>query len=199
MFLKGLYSAEQAIADRLIVRAAGSPPWAGHRVAQAITWVESRTGKTLSLSQREAVRLVLVIEARGYHRRPWRRQDQHARLDPPHPSRERCAGCPRCSNRARGKTDNRADWRGGKDHPPAPRGSPKHGGFTRNEENPLECDLLVIDETSMVDVPLMNALLKAVPPTQACCSSGTWTSCRQWGLGRCWPTSSIRDACRLSG
>src|SRR3954469_1992141 len=41
--------------------------------------------------------------------------------------------------------------------------SPKHGGFTRNEENPLECDLLVIDETSMVDVPLMNALLKAVP------------------------------------
>jgi exodeoxyribonuclease V alpha subunit len=40
---------------------------------------------------------------------------------------------------------------------------PKHGGFSRNEENPLDCDLLVIDETSMVDVPLMNALLKAVP------------------------------------
>jgi exodeoxyribonuclease V alpha subunit len=41
---------------------------------------------------------------------------------------------------------------------------PKHGGFSRNEENPLDCDLLVVDETSMVDVPLMNALLKAVPP-----------------------------------
>ena len=25
--------------------------------------------------------------------------------------------------------------------------NPKHGGFSRNEENPLECDLLVIDET----------------------------------------------------
>ena len=34
---------------------------------------------------------------------------------------------------------------------------PKHGGFSRNEENPLDCDLLVVDETSMVDVPLMNA------------------------------------------
>jgi exodeoxyribonuclease V alpha subunit len=45
--------------------------------------------------------------------------------------------------------------------------SPKHGGFTRNEENPLACDLLVIDETSMVDVPLMHALLKAVPPEAA--------------------------------
>lgn len=40
---------------------------------------------------------------------------------------------------------------------------PKHGGFSRNEDNPLACDLLVIDETSMVDVPLMNALTKAVP------------------------------------
>ena len=40
---------------------------------------------------------------------------------------------------------------------------PKHGGFSRNEENPLACDLLVLDECSMIDVPLMNALTKAVP------------------------------------
>ena len=32
----------------------------------------------------------------------------------------------------------------------------------RYEENPLDCDLLVVDETSMVDVVLMNSLLKAV-------------------------------------
>ena len=41
---------------------------------------------------------------------------------------------------------------------------PRTGGFKRSEENPLEGDLLVVDETSMVDVPLMYALLKAVPP-----------------------------------
>ena len=40
---------------------------------------------------------------------------------------------------------------------------PKTGGFKRGGENPLECDLLVVDETSMVDVPLMRALLTAVP------------------------------------
>ena len=39
---------------------------------------------------------------------------------------------------------------------------PKGGGFKRNVENPLDCDLLVLDETSMVDVLLMHALLKAV-------------------------------------
>jgi exodeoxyribonuclease V alpha subunit len=40
---------------------------------------------------------------------------------------------------------------------------PKAGGFKRNAENPLECDLLVMDETSMVDVMLMQALMKAAP------------------------------------
>lgn len=38
------------------------------------------------------------------------------------------------------------------------------GGFQRNEENPLDTDVLIIDEVSMVDLPLMNALLKAVMP-----------------------------------
>ena len=44
---------------------------------------------------------------------------------------------------------------------------PKTGGFSRNEKKPLACQLLVVDETSMVDVPLMNALLRALPPRAA--------------------------------
>lgn len=38
-------------------------------------------------------------------------------------------------------------------------------GYQRNEENPLEGDVLIVDECSMIDVILMNALLKAIPPT----------------------------------
>jgi exodeoxyribonuclease V alpha subunit len=41
---------------------------------------------------------------------------------------------------------------------------PATGKFTRNEGNPLDCDLLVVDETSMVDVVLMANLLRALPP-----------------------------------
>ena len=37
-------------------------------------------------------------------------------------------------------------------------------GFNRNEENPLEADVIIIDEMSMVDLPLMHALLRAVMP-----------------------------------
>jgi ATP-dependent exoDNAse (exonuclease V) alpha subunit len=40
---------------------------------------------------------------------------------------------------------------------------PRTGSFRRNEDAPLDCDLLVVDETSMVDVPLMRAVLRAVP------------------------------------
>ena len=41
---------------------------------------------------------------------------------------------------------------------------PKTGGFRKGGADPLDCDLLVVDESSMLDVPLMNALTRAVPP-----------------------------------
>lgn len=37
------------------------------------------------------------------------------------------------------------------------------GSFERNELNPLEADVIIIDEMSMVDIQLMHALLKAIP------------------------------------
>ncbi|MBS0651008.1 MAG: ATP-dependent RecD-like DNA helicase [Verrucomicrobia bacterium] len=39
----------------------------------------------------------------------------------------------------------------------------KAGGFKRNRQNPIACDLLIIDEASMIDTQLMSHLLKAVP------------------------------------
>ncbi len=41
--------------------------------------------------------------------------------------------------------------------------SPAEDGFARNEDNPLACGLLVVDEASMMDTMLMYHLLKAVP------------------------------------
>ena len=37
------------------------------------------------------------------------------------------------------------------------------GGFQRNEDNPLDCHYLIVDEASMIDTVLMHHLLKAVP------------------------------------
>jgi exodeoxyribonuclease V alpha subunit len=41
--------------------------------------------------------------------------------------------------------------------------SPKKAGFQKNDEYPLNCDLLIVDEFSMVDCVLMHHLLKAIP------------------------------------
>ena len=40
----------------------------------------------------------------------------------------------------------------------------KKRGFQKNDENPLNCDLIIIDEASMIDTILMHYLLKAIPP-----------------------------------
>ncbi len=41
--------------------------------------------------------------------------------------------------------------------------SPRKGGFQRNRENPLPADLIIVDEASMIDILLLNHLLKAIP------------------------------------
>lgn len=39
----------------------------------------------------------------------------------------------------------------------------KTGKFKRNKNNPLVCDLIILDEASMIDTQLMNHLLRAIP------------------------------------
>ena len=43
--------------------------------------------------------------------------------------------------------------------------SPDEGGFEHDESNPLQTDMVVIDEASMLDLQLFHSLLKALPPT----------------------------------
>ena len=43
-----------------------------------------------------------------------------------------------------------------------PEGEDNHMHYGRNEDNPLEADVIIIDEMSMVDLPLMNVLLRAI-------------------------------------
>ena len=41
---------------------------------------------------------------------------------------------------------------------------PGRGGFTSNEQNPLSCDFIIMDETSMLDLRLASALVRSIPP-----------------------------------
>jgi exodeoxyribonuclease V alpha subunit len=163
VFLKGLHGAERAIADRLIARAAGTPPWPAIDLDRALPWVEARTGKTLSASQREAVRLVLSspvsVMTGGPGVGKTSTLDSLLRILVAKDVRVLLAA-------PTGRAAKRMTEQTGIEAKTIHRLleiNPKHGGFSRAEDNPLDCDLLVIDETSMVDVPLMNALTRAIP------------------------------------
>ncbi|MET0428616.1 MAG: ATP-dependent RecD-like DNA helicase [Microvirga sp.] len=164
IFLKGLYGAERAIAERLRERAAEPPPWPAIDLERALPWVEAKTGKVLSPSQHAAVGLVLgakvAVMTGGPGVGKTSTLDTLLRILSAKGVRVLLAA-------PTGRAAKRMAEQTGLEAKTIHRLleiDPKHGGFSRNEDNPLDCDLLVIDETSMVDVPLMNALTRAIPP-----------------------------------
>ena len=56
--------------------------------------------------------------------------------------------------------------------------------FERNEENPLDADVIIIDEMSMVDIYLLHSLLKAVTRNPAD-PGGRCEPASQRGAGKC--------------
>ncbi|MBB2962638.1 ATP-dependent RecD-like DNA helicase [Methylobacterium sp. R2-1] len=167
IFLSGLHAAERVIAERLLRRNQGKPPWQEIELAKALPWVEGKTGKSLSPSQAEAVQLVLgaklAVITGGPGVGKTSTLDTILRI-------LRAKGVQVLLAAPTGRAAKRMSEQTGLEAKTIHRLleiDPKHGGFSRNEENPLSCDLLVIDETSMVDVPLMNALTKAVPERAA--------------------------------
>jgi exodeoxyribonuclease V alpha subunit len=162
VFLAGLHRAEQAIAERLRVLASGPPPWPEIDAAKAVPWVEARTGLTLAESQLAAVRLalrskVLVITGGPGVGKTTLVNSILKILTAKGAVVALCAPTGRAAKRLsestglEGQTIHRLLET-----------DPKTGGFKRDEAHPLACDLLVVDETSMVDVPLMRALLRAL-------------------------------------
>ncbi|GAL98725.1 DNA helicase RecD/TraA [Acetobacter tropicalis NRIC 0312] len=167
IFLTGLYRAEQSIAERLRACAVGRPPWPDIDAAKAMTWVEGKTGLALAPSQQEAVRLalrskVLVITGGPGVGKTTLVNAILKIVTAKGTDVQLCAPTGRAAKRLsestglEGKTIHRLLET-----------DPANGSFKRDDTNPLTCDLLVVDEASMVDVLLMRSLLRALPDSAA--------------------------------
>jgi exodeoxyribonuclease V alpha subunit len=147
--------------------AVGAPPWPTIDADKAIPWVEGKTGLTLAESQRAAVRLALASKVLVITGGPGVGKTTLVNsilkvVAAKGPEIALCAPTGRAAKRLAEST--------GRDATTIHRlleADPKEGGFKRTDLHPLDCDLLVVDETSMVDVPLMRALLKALPGSAA--------------------------------
>jgi exodeoxyribonuclease V alpha subunit len=167
IFLAGLYRAERSIADRLHTLSAGRPSWPLIDVARAIPWVERKTGLRLAESQMQALRLavaskVLVITGGPGVGKTTLVNSILTILRAKGVNVALCAPTGRAAKRLGESTGLEA-----KTIHRLLEIDPKNGGFRRGKEYPLDCDLLVIDEASMVDVMLMRSLLASLPDKAA--------------------------------
>ena len=162
VFMASLYAAEQSIAAqirRLQTPAANRPVFDADR---AIPWVETKLSIQLAHSQKEAVRLALTSKLLVITGGPGVGKTTLVKsilkiLTAKGVKPLLCAPTGRAAKRLAEST--------GLDAKTIHRlleVDPVNGQFKRNADHPLECDLLVVDECSMIDVPLANQLLKAV-------------------------------------
>jgi len=163
IFLGALYRAEREIAEKLKALASKTPPWPSIEADKAIPWAETRTKLGLAESQKLALRTALVSNILVITGGPGVGKTTLVNsllkiLLAKSLSIALCAPTGRAAKRLSESTGLEA-----KTIHRLLETDPKTGGFRRNEEAPLDCDLLVVDETSMVDVPLMRAVLRALP------------------------------------
>src|ERR671923_2232818 len=167
LFLAPLQRAEVGVASHLLRLLQGNLPWGSIDPMKAIPWVEQRTSRTLSPSQRDAVAMALGSKVTVITGGPGVGKTtivtsilqilQAKKMDV-----LLCAPTGRAAKRLTETTGLEA-----KTIHRLLEFDPTSMGFVHNQTNPLRADLVVVDEVSMVDVVLMSQLLRAIPDNAA--------------------------------
>ncbi|MDD2366737.1 MAG: ATP-dependent RecD-like DNA helicase [Desulfuromonadaceae bacterium] len=167
LFLTPLHRAEQGVANSVRRILIGAPPWGKIDAEKALPWVEEKTGLSLSQSQQDAVCLALTSKTLVITGGPGTGKTTLVNsilkiLAAKQLDILLAAPTGRAAKRMTETTGREA-----KTIHRLLEFDPQSFGFKRGRDNPLEADLIVIDESSMVDLVLMNKLLAAVPDSAA--------------------------------
>ncbi|MFM7373571.1 MAG: AAA family ATPase, partial [Chthoniobacterales bacterium] len=162
VFLPALRAAENVIAETILRLAAQPPAYPALDFDKALAWVQEKTKKILSPSQQDALRRILssrlVVVTGGPGVGKTTLLDSLLKILAAKKVRfQLCAPTGRAAKRMGESTGQPAvTIHRLLEYLPS-------GGFKRTTGCPLETDLLVVDEFSMVDVPLMASLCRALP------------------------------------
>ncbi len=164
IYLPNLLRAENIVATKIAQLLKGKPSYPHIDFAKAIEWYQKKYGKTLAEEQKEAVkkalehRLLIITGGPGVGKTTI----VHTLISILKAKKVKCLLCAPTGRAA--KRLSEVTGFGAKTIHRLLETNPQTGSFLHNEKSPLECDLLIVDETSMVDISLMSHLLRAVPP-----------------------------------
>ena len=162
LYLTPLHRSECGVTAHILRLMDGDAPWSDMDLDKAIPWVEQKTDIALSESQRVAVRKalqnkVLVITGGPGVGKTTLVNSILKIIEAKNAEILLCAPTGRAAKRLAESTGKEA-----KTIHRLLEFDPKAGGFKRNGDNPLHADLIVVDESSMIDIVLMNQLLRAI-------------------------------------
>jgi exodeoxyribonuclease V alpha subunit len=167
IFLGAYYTYEKNIALKLKRIARDKPLWHTLDYEKAIAWVEHKLSIELADNQKEAIRQAVTSKFTVITGGPGTGKTTllNSLLNILLAKKYKVLLCA-----PTGRAAKRLSETTGKDAYTIHRllkFNPSLGKFEYNQDNPLDCDLLIVDESSMVDVQLMNSLLKALPDSAA--------------------------------
>lgn len=163
VYLPKLYYAEIDLARKLLELAHGPHPCPGIDVPRAIDWVQAQTGIALADAQQDALRTavqskVMVITGGPGVGKTTLVNSILMVLKAKKMRVALCAPTGRAAKRMAETTGMEA-----KTIHRLLQYNPGTGGFIHRDDHPLECDVLIVDESSMIDVVLASQLAAAVP------------------------------------
>ena len=198
LFEPSLHQAESRIAASLAALADERPPWAGIGSKKAVALAEAESGIALDATQKQAVELALRSKAIVVTGGPGVGKTTIVRaLLAVYESAGLTVSLAAPTGRAAKRLSENTGQRASTIHRlleyqpswPLPAG----------RRDPLETDVVIVDEASMVDVPLLDGILLALPPGS---SHRPRRRCRSTSPpsvpARCSTTFSNRAACRRS-